>query len=416
MTTNAIRSTALASERPMPAVLGSREEALAAVRGLKEKIAARTEEAEALRSVPAETIAELTEAGLFGVVTPKRYGGSELGFATLFEVQAELASACASTGWVFGVLAGHSWLAALFPEQAQDDVFADPRGLIASLIRLGGEPPERVAGGFRWRGGTGRFCSGIDHSDWVLVGGQVTEADGSGEPWYFLIPRGDVEIIDDWHTVGLRGTGSKSLVVKDAFIPDYRAVRFADLGSGNAPGAAIHEGGLYRQAYDTVWPYSLAGAAVGAARGALEVFTAKTRQRLAGLPPVAQAANGTALARIGHAASQIDAATLLLLHNAEDADRSPAEPIFDNLDKARRHRDLAYAVQQVRAAVNTLYEASGGSGVYSSEPMQRWWRDVNTAAEHVAFTWDLASVAFGRALVGLEQAEGPRPGPGVARR
>ncbi|MER5182543.1 acyl-CoA dehydrogenase family protein [Streptomyces sp. NPDC002896] len=416
MTTNAVNAAGPTDDRPPPAVLVSREEALAATCKLKEGIAGRAEETESARSVSPDSIAEMVDAGLFGIVTPKRYGGSELGFATLLEVQAEIGSACASTGWVYGVLAGHTWLAALFPEQAQDEVFADPRSLIASLIRLGGRPPERVPGGFSWRGGTGRFCSGIDHSDWVLVGGLVSDGDGAPEPWYFLIPRGDVEIVDDWYTVGLRGTGSKSLVVTDAFIPEHRAVRFADLSAGNAPGAAIHEGGLYRQAYDTVWPFSLPGAAVGAGRAALEVFTISTRRRLEGLPPIAQASNGTALARIAKAASQIDAATYLLLHHAEEADKAPARPVFDTVAKARRQRDLAFAVQQVREAVNTLYEASGGSGVYESGAIQRWWRDVNTAAEHVAFTWDLASVAFGRAAVGLGPGEGPKPGPGVRAR
>lgn len=393
-----------------PAVLATADDAIDAARLLRPAIASRTQETEERRSVPAETISEIMDAGLFGVVTPRRYGGSELGFSTLLKVQAELASACASTGWVYGVLAGHTWLAALFPEQAQDEVFADPRSLIASLIRLGGDAPERVDGGFRWRGGRGRFCSGIDHSNWVLVGGQVTEDDGSAAPWYFLLPRDEIEIIDDWHTVGLRGTGSKSLVVKDAFIPAHRAVRFADLGAGRAPGASVHSGGLYRLPYDSVWPFSLAGAALGAARGALAVFTSATEKRLSGLNEVAQAGNGTALARLAKAGAQIDAAEALLLKDTTEADTADESATFDALTRARRSRDLAYAVQELRAAVNTLYEASGGSGVYSSEPMQRWWRDVNTAAEHVAFTWDLASVAFGRAAVGLNGVSGPGPG------
>lgn len=395
-----------------PAVLATSEEAVEAARGLHDAIAARVQETEEQRSVPAETIAEIMAAGLFGVVTPRRYGGSELGFSTLLRIQAELASACTSTGWVYGVLSGHTWLAALFSEQAQDEVFDDPNSLIASLIRLGGEPPERVDGGFRWRGGTGRFCSGIDHANWVLVGGQVTEADGSSAPWYFLLPREDIEIVDDWYTVGLRGTGSKSLVVKDAFIPTHRAVPFADLGAGRAPGAALHTGGLYRLPYDSVWPFSLAGAALGAARGALATFTAAAQKRITPLPEVAQASNGTALARLGKAGAQIDAAEALLLKNTEEADSAEESATFDTLTRARRSRDLAYAVQELRQAVNGLYEASGGSGVYSSEPMQRWWRDVNTAAEHIAFTWDLASVAFGRAAIGLNGAAGPGPGRG----
>jgi len=397
-----------------PKVLADCTEALFVARSLREPIAGRAAQTEQDRTVPAETIRELTDAGLFGIVTPRIWGGSELGFRALLEVQAELASACASTGWVYGVLAGHSWLLSLFQEQAQAEVFADPAALIASLVRLGGEPPAEVDGGFAWRGGRGRFCSGIDHARWVLVGGEVPGADGARDPWYFLVPRSDVEIIDDWHAVGLRGTGSKSILVRDAFIPAHRAVRFADLARGEGPGAALYESRIYRLPYDSIWPLSLPGAAVGAARGAISAFTAATSARLGGLSPLHQATNGTALARLAKAAAQVDAAMSLLVGDATAADQAADGTAFDDLEKARRHRNLAFAVQQCRDAVGTLYEASGGSGVYLTGPMQRWWRDVNAAASHVAFTWDLASVAYGRAATGIGGDLGTRPGPSTA--
>ncbi|ASN53382.1 acyl-CoA dehydrogenase family protein [Sinomonas sp. R1AF57] len=402
-----------AVDEAAPPILASREEALAAVERLREGIAARAEQTERDRMVPEETIRELTDAGLFGIVTPRLWGGSELGFATLLEVQTAIASACASTGWVYGVLAGHTWLVALFSEEAQAEVFADARARIASLIRFGGQPPERVEGGFRWRGGSGRFCSGIDHSQWVLLGGTVTEDDGTSEQWYMLVPASELEIIDDWHSVGLKGTGSKSIVIKDAFIPEHRAVRFADLGSGRAPGSELHPGGLYRLAYDSVWPLSLVGAVVGAARGALAEFIAATSRRLASLSSLQQASNGPALVRLAKAAAQLDAMTGLLLNDARVADSAPEGTVFSPLDRAQRSRNLAFAAQQLRAAVNELYESAGGSGVYLSAPLQRWWRDVNTAASHVAFTWDLASVAYGRAVTGVNAVAGTGTGPAV---
>ena len=394
-----------------PAVLSDREAALAAARSLRDAIAERAVQTEADRTVPLETIDALIDAGLFGVLTPKRWGGSELGFSTHIEVQAEIASACTSSGWVYGVLGGHSWLAALFPEEAQREVFSDPRSLIASLLRLGGETPIKVEGGFRWSRGVGRFCSGIDHSTWVLVGGAVPDGNGSTEAWYFLVPRGDVEIIDDWHAVGLKGTGSKSILVRDAFIPDHRAVRFSDLAVGSGPGAALYNSWTYHLPHDSIWPLSLTGAAFGAARGAIGAYVAATSSRLANLPPIQQAANGTALARLAKAAAQVDAATSLILDDASAADTAPDGTTFDDVEKARRHRNVAFAVQQCREAVGTLYEASGGSGVYLSAPMQRWWRDVNAAASHVAFSWDLASVAYGRAVTGIG-ADAGRASPG----
>lgn len=396
-----------------PKVLASREEAVEAAKAVRPMLSEKAIATERNRSALPEVIEAMTDAGLFGVMTPKRWGGSELGFETMLAVQIQLASACSSTGWVYGVLAGHTWLAALFSEQAQADVFANPRSLVASLIRLGGTAPTKVEGGYRWEGGEGRFCSGIDHSDWILVGGQVPVDDGV-EPTYFLLPIDEVDIIDDWHAIGLKGTGSKSIRVRDSFIPEYRAVKFSDMAAGTAPGAETNEGPVYRLPYDCVWPLSLVGAPLGAALGAVETFTDATSKRVTPLPPMVQAAQGTALARLAKAAAMTDAAIGLVISDARAADAATGPEGFDQVERARRARNFAYAAQQARAAVNHLYEASGGSGVYEGPPMQRWFRDVNAAASHVAFTWDLASVAYGREACGLTGADS-RPGPGVKR-
>lgn len=403
----------LSESQVTPRVLDSHDEAVEVARSLKPLLTEKAAATERNRSALPEVIQKMTDEGLFGIMTPRRWGGSELGFDTMLAVQIELASACTSTGWVYGVLAGHSWLAALFSEEAQAEVFADPRVLIASLIRLGGEQPEKVEGGYRWRGGQGRFCSGIDHSGWILAGGQVPTEDGV-EPTYFLLPIEEVDIVDDWHAVGLKGTGSKSLELKDAFIPEYRAVKFADMAAGVAPGAESNEGALYKIPYDAVWPLSLVGAPLGAAKGAIETFTEATAKRVAPLPPMVQAAQGTALARLAKAAAMTESAIGMVRADAQSADSATGPEGFDALERTRRARNLAYAAQEARAAVNLLYEASGGSGVYEGPPMQRWFRDVNAAAAHVAFTWDLASVAYGRQAVGLGGVEG-KPGPGVSR-
>lgn len=399
----------------IPPILADRREALAAAERVAASVSRRVDQAEAGRSVPAETIRELLDAGLMGVVTPRAWGGSELGVSTLYEVQKVLARACASTGWVYGVLAGHTWLAALFPRKAQEEVFSDPEVLIASLVRLGGNAPAKVDGGFRWTGGTGRFCSGIDHSSWVLAGGQATYDDGDSERLYFLIPRSEIRVIDDWQTVGLKGTGSKSIEVTDAFIPEHRIVRFSSLIEGIAPGSAIHTDPIYALPYDSVWPLSLPGAVIGGAQAAVDEFTRTLAAKVGGMESIAQAAQGSSYERLARAAAQVASADALLQLDARSVDSAVSGTIFDELEKTRRQRNLAFAVQQARDAVNALYEASGGSGVYLTAPMQRWWRDVNVAAQHVMFTWDIASVSYGRSAVGIgnQGAGGVKIAPGV---
>ena len=166
-----------------------------------------------------------------------------------------------------------------------------------------------------WRGGRGKFCSGIDHAQWVLVGGSVREADGTDVQRYFLIPRSDVEIEDDWFTAGLRGTGSKSIVVRDAFIPEHRSVTFTAMLDGTAPGGA-ELAPYYRLPFQLVWPLSLPGTALGTARAALATYTEMVRGKLGALSGEGVAEQSPAFVRIADASARIDAAELLLLTNA----------------------------------------------------------------------------------------------------
>src|SRR5579871_2054249 len=184
--------------RRQPLRLGA-DEAVARARALAPGFRARAPESEALRQLPRASVEELFTAGLFDIALPQRWGGPELGPDVWLNVIAEIAAACGSTGWVFGVLLGHVWLVSQFPLEAQREVFETPNTLVASLIRLGGSV-ERVAGGYRWRGASGRFCSGVDYADWVVVGGgvQSTSNDGAAERRWFLIPRSDFAIEDDW--------------------------------------------------------------------------------------------------------------------------------------------------------------------------------------------------------------------------
>src|SRR5579864_6134763 len=214
----------------------SADQAVARAQALAPGFRARAAQTEALRQLPPATIEELLDSGLFQIALPRRWGGSELGPEVWVDVIGEIAAACGSTGWVYGVLLGHVWLISQFPLEAQQEVFENPNTLIASLIRLGGSV-ERVPGGYRWHGASGRFCSGIDHSEWVVVGGAVQSDDNAAaERRWFLIPRSDLVIDDDWFTTGLKGTGSKSIRVADAFVPEYRSIPQAELESGDSPG------------------------------------------------------------------------------------------------------------------------------------------------------------------------------------
>ena len=388
----------------------SRERALEAARELLPGIAARAERTERERRLPAETVDELHRSGLFALATPRAYGGAELGFAALVEVTATLASACGSTGWVYGVLTGHAWMSALFAREAQDEVFADPRVLVASVFRLGGKTVA-APGGYRLTAGEGRFCSGIDFARWVIVGNAVQREDGSAEPVYLLIPTDELSIVDDWHTAGLRGTGSRSIRIADVFVPEHRAVRGADLNRGTSPGAQYHRGApIYSVPFPVAQPFSLIGTPLGLARGALQNVLDGQRSRFAAMAPEQAGEQGALFARLAQVGGDIDAATALILRDAQFVDSLTDLAKLSPLDRSTILRNLAYAAQGCRYALTRLFESGGGSGVYDGSILQRMWRDVNTATAHAAFTWDQAATQFGRAHLGVAPSRfsGPR--------
>jgi 3-hydroxy-9,10-secoandrosta-1,3,5(10)-triene-9,17-dione monooxygenase len=403
------QSAAVLKDPPTSAALApltSRAEAVAAARALVPRLRERAAYTEEIRRVPEETIAELHAAGLFRVLTPKRFGGSELGMATLIEATVELAQGCVSSGWVFGNLVGHYWLLSQFPLAAQEAVHQKSTSLVSTLFRFGGEAPVRVDGGYRIKNGQGKWASGIDHADWVILG--VTPA---GEaPCFMLVNRQDFDIVDDWHTSGMRGTGSKSVHVADAFIADDRVIRFADVITATSPGGQALDIPLFRLPMNVTLPFSLVGAPVGAAFGALRVYSESNGNRLKTVSEEEQSDQSATFARVGEAGAMIDSVFALVMRDAERIDALNSIADVTLRQRMEVSRDLAFAAQTARRAVNSLIEASGGSTIYNTSEIQRIWRDINGVCGHAAFTWDAAMASSGRFEFGLPPSKFDRRG------
>src|SRR5215467_5441055 len=159
-------------------------QALDRASGLIERLRARAADVDEKRRIPDESIAEINDTGLFRISAPRAFGGSQLGIAPLIEAVAAIASGCGSTGWVYAVLSGHNWAVGLFPAEAQREVYSDPDALVASIVRLGGNA-RPVADGYLFENAVGKFCSGIEHAKWVMVGSSVVRNSESPEPRYF---------------------------------------------------------------------------------------------------------------------------------------------------------------------------------------------------------------------------------------
>ena len=386
-----------------PAVIETYDEAIERARALKPKLRERIPEAESLRRLPDQNVADILEAGLYGAMKPKRFGGSELGAETMIDVSIELASACPSTGWVYMLWTAHMWLQALWPAKAQEDMWANPNGLASSVVSTTGDV-EEVSGGYHWEG-RGFFSSGVDHCDWLTALAPIKVDGVPVDLRMFAIPREDLEIVDDWNTVGLRGTGSKTVLFHDVFIPEYRTLPLRAVAAGEGPGREVNTHPMYGAVQGANFTGAMSAPAVGAAKGMAELFRARLESRVASLDttnsPYAQTGFVTTMARFADVAAGLDAIHALLLWNADHYATTPAKDVTP-LEAEKLRRDMTWTAQQARKAANRLYEECGGSGLAETSPLQQFWRDANAAAAHHGLTWDWQGDSWTKGAIGLE--------------
>jgi len=208
-------------------------------RALVPVLAERAAATNANRDVPPETIADFHCTGILRIIQPRRFGGLQLRFSLFSRIVEILTEGCASSGWVYAVLGEHQWLLASYPEQAQIDIWGDDPRAVASSSLAPRAVAERVAGGWRLSGQYS-FSSGSTYAQWAIIGAFLDKPGDPAAIAYLLVPFTDVEIIDDWHVLGLAGTGSRSLRLRDVFVPQHRCVLLSELLAGTPPGAKVH--------------------------------------------------------------------------------------------------------------------------------------------------------------------------------
>ena len=379
------------------------EEYLQRVRALIPAIRERALPAERLRRLPEETFAEFQEAGLFRCLQPKRYGGFELDPGTLYQAVMEIGAVCGSTAWILGVVGIHNWHLALFAPQAQDDVWGKDTGVQVSTSLAPTGTVTRVDGGFRLRG-RWSFSSGCDFCQWAALGGLVPPLGDGDAPDMrtFLVPRSDYIIDDTWYAVGLCGSGSKDVVVDDAFVPEYRTHSYRDAFYLTNPGAIVNDAPLYRLPFGLVFPACISSPAIGVALGALEAFRDQTTIRISPRDRSRVAEDPFAQLALAEATSEVTAARDRLLGNFAEAMRTVRDGTELSLAQRARYRwDTAKAVDRSVRAIDRLFEASGGRGVFLDNPIQRAWRDVHAIRAHAGNNLERAAFVFGRSEFGL---------------
>ncbi|HEX3973427.1 MAG TPA: acyl-CoA dehydrogenase family protein [Stellaceae bacterium] len=364
----------------------------------------RAAETEKLRRVPDATIADLQQAGLFRLFQPARYGGIEAPLRAFLDIGGTLGRGCGSTSWVFNNLVVHNWMLGYWPVAIQDEIWnADPQALIGSSFVFPAGRAEKVAGGYRLSG-KWPFSSGIDASTWMMLAAAVNGGDGKPpEPRFFVVPKSDYRAIDNWHAMGLAGTGSKDVAVDNIFVPDYRTLAAADGKGARHPGSTVNPGALYKLAWYALFGFVNGATALGIAQGAIEEFTTAMRARAATATGRQLAELATMQLRVAEAATQIDAAEALTLKDCDEAMRiADAGKLASMDEKTRWRRDAAFAVRLSVKAIDLLFGGAGGAAIIDSHPLQRALRDAHAAQGHIGLNWDANGTMYGRVALGLD--------------
>jgi 3-hydroxy-9,10-secoandrosta-1,3,5(10)-triene-9,17-dione monooxygenase len=380
------------------------DEAMRRARELVPVLRERAEAAEAARQMPKETLDDLHRAGLLRFHQPRRWGGMELPFVALFDVPAEVARGCASTGWNVANLGVHHWMLALYDARAQEEVWgANPDVVIPSGIAYPQGRGRRVDGGLVISGHW-NFSSGVDHGDWNMLAATVRDGERVVDHRMCLVPRGDYEIVDDWQVLGMRSTGSKSVRAHEVFVPEHRALSmYLARGGATFPGARVNDNPIYQVPLSALGSHCLAGAGVGNAQAALELTVEAIRERSTSYTALRMRDFQAVQLRVARAGAMVDAARLSIRTDCLDAERIAREGRAPTLEeKLRFKRNVAWAMEQCTEAVDTLHALAGANGLYDRYPIQRLFRDQHALAAHIGFSWDAQAWPWALVAMGGE--------------
>jgi alkylation response protein AidB-like acyl-CoA dehydrogenase len=380
----------------------SPEMMIARATALLPRLRERATRCEQARQLLPETFADFMDADLFKLNQPVRWGGYEYDWDWHCEMIAELARACPSSAWVYGVLNDHQSFVGLYPLEAQHDIWGDNRKALVSSSYMPNGKAQPVDGGFKLSGHW-KFSSGCDYAQWAVLGGMVPDADGAGQTAYnFLVPMRDYRLIDTWFVTGLQGTGSKDLVIDDCFVPAHRALPSSMCNDGTTPGGALTDQPVCKRQFASSSCYTIAAAGVGAAQGALDLFIDSIRGR--------SSRGGTKIAelptqqlRLADAAIEVDCSYMLMRRSMRETTeilRRGDKPDIET--RARNRRDAAYSVLLATRAVDRLQAGLGGAAINIDHPMQRYFRDIHAIAAHLYTSWDMAGIIYGRIKLGFD--------------
>ncbi|WP_194822352.1 acyl-CoA dehydrogenase family protein [Micromonospora sp. S-DT3-3-22] len=350
-----------------------------------------------------ETVEALADAGLFRMRVPRRYGGYESDTRTLHEVMVELGRGDGSVAWTASVWAIPGWMVGMFPDEVQDEVYSTPDVRICGTLSPSASGTPKPGGGMVLNG-SWSFISGALHSHWQEVIAMAPAPDGVSQwPVMALVPLSDLEIVDDWYTAGLQGSGSITTVARDVFVPQERIVPMPAVLQGQSASALNRDLPMYRNPLLGVANASSAGTVIGLARAAREFFLERLDRKITYTDYATQREAPVTHVQLAEATMKIDEAEFHAqrITGLVDAKGVSGEP-WTLEERARTRADIGAICQLGRAAVDLLGMASGGSSILRQAPMQRVVRDMYAVNLHALMVPSTNLELYGRVLCGLE--------------
>ncbi|MEV6694551.1 acyl-CoA dehydrogenase family protein [Micromonospora sp. NPDC051196] len=379
----------------------SRAELVSRAAKLGARLRADAQAAEDSRRLTDEALAELSASGLLRMRTPVRYGGYESDMRTVTEVVAELARGDGSTGWTAAVWLISSWMTGLFPEAVRQEVFEDPDVRISGILS-----PTAVAApvdGGVLVNGKWSFNTGAQQSAWNVNAAVRPVGDGQFEPVMVLIPMRDLHVVDDWHTVGMRGSGSVSTVAEDVFVPAERVLPMGPVIVGAHPLQQDPSAPMWRSPFMPIACTTVGAVAFGLAQAALDAFLERLPGRKITYTDYAeQSAAPLTHLQVADATVRVDEAGFHIRRTADLIDaKAAAGDAWTLLERARARLDLGAVCRRAKEAADVLAGASGGSSLYNDVPIQRIERDIKALNLHAIMHPDTNLELYGRLVCGL---------------
>jgi 3-hydroxy-9,10-secoandrosta-1,3,5(10)-triene-9,17-dione monooxygenase len=380
----------------------SRAELLTRATALVPLLKQNAERCEQEGRIPPENVAALEESGLLKLTLPRRFGGYEADTHTKVAVYSELGRGCSSTAWVAGLWSDGTFFTSLFPDEVQDEIFAEPDVRITVSFPLGGTVARSDGDGYRLSG-RWPFNSGCAHAKYAIRSAIIDPESATPGFGMFLVPYEGMTILDDWQTSGLCGTGSNTVLGEDIYVPAERMMHFSEAKEGRYKTVRNAGSPIYRAPIVSTILTTGSLGFPGVAKEALEFYL----RRLHGRPITYTTYADQSQAPIRHhqaaeAALRIRAADHLTFEVADTVDRHATDNTpYSPGEQARLWGQVAYATQLYSEAVEILRAASGASAIHKNSPMQRLARDAAALKVHAIMSPTSGLEFYGRVLCGL---------------